>query len=270
MAGRNNSTSKTAENPTGAAGWDGSLVGMNRNIITPSIAGVNDQYDWSVPQLADQSYRVKGIDDMSQSLYSVHWTDLVRLQQQVGGEKLVSWIGITCSLQEMNQVKGMLEVKIDELSLPLQVMTIYDLGQQLIGDFDRFEKMAAYYTPVMLFVAVLIVMVNAVALTMARRKELALLRIVGFSLNQIQMMFIVECIVTAVCGGLIGSGVAALIAFTLAKDAAISWLPFFISLLATTIVSTVITLILTKGKFVFNIKKSGCMNLVVGIQRNND
>lgn len=105
---------------------------------------------------------------------------------------------------------------------------------------------------------------------MARRKELALLRIVGFSLNQIQMMFIVECIVTAVCGDLIGSGVAALIAFMLAKDAVISWLPFFISLLATTIVSTVITLILTKGKFVFNIKKSGCMNLDVGIQRNND
>lgn len=227
--------------------WDGSTVGRTRNMSIPSVMTVNQQYDWSVPQATSRDYQVVGIYDAPQTLYWVEWTDITNLQQQIGGDRPISWLGIECPIQQMEEIKQLLEIEIAKQGLPLQVMTINDLGSLLIGDFERFEKMADYYAPVMLFVAIMIVLINAIALTMSRRRELALLRTIGFSLGQIQAMFIVECIITALCAGLLGTGMAALTTWTLSRDPGVSWLPFLIAVAATALVGSVTTLILTSG-----------------------
>lgn len=227
--------------------WDGATVGQTRSMMIPPILTVGQKYDWSVPQAVQHNYRVAGIYNAPATLYWVEWTDLTDLQEKVGGDRPISWLGIDAPLTQLNELKQQLEDEIAQRELPLQVMTIYDMGSLLIGDFERFEKMADYYAPVMLFVAIMIVLVNAIALTLSRRKELALLRTIGFSLGQIQVMFIVECIITALCAGLIGTGLAALTTWSLSRDGGVSWLPFLIAVVATTLVGSVTTLILTSG-----------------------
>lgn len=243
MAGDPRQRSQTGQQ----LGWDGTSAGQIRSMTIPSLLQVGQQYDWSVPQATHRNYQVVGIYNAPRTLYWVEWTDLANLQDHIGGKRPISWLGIECPMQQMDELKQQLEAEIDEQDLSLQVMTVYDLGSLLIGDFDRFEKMADYYAPVMLFVAIMIVLVNAIALTMARRKELALLRTIGFSLGQIQGMFIAECIITALCAGLLGTGMAALTTWTLSRDPGVSWLPFLIAVTATALVGSVTTLILTSG-----------------------
>lgn len=229
------------------ASWSGQNVSGIVPLEIPRIVQLENRYEWSIPDARIRQYQVQGIYNAAKTLYYVDWVELSDLQSQVGGEKPVSWIGIECPVDQMETVKQNLVAKITELELPLQVWTVYDLGRLLIGDFERFEKMAGYYVPVMMFVAILIVLVNAIALTLARRKELALLRIVGFSMIQIQVMFIVECVTIALLGGLLGTGISAVVSLRLSKDIMISWYPFFIAVGATAFVSTVTTVILTKG-----------------------
>lgn len=230
------------------ASWSGQLVGSIVQLEIPEIVEYENQYEWSIPDSISRLYQIQGIYDAAKTLYYIDWVELDALQDQVGGKKSVSWIGIESSIEQMEELKQKLIEKITELGLPLQVWTVYDLGRLLIGDFERFEKMAGYYVPVMLFVAILIVLVNAIALTLARRKELALLRIVGFSLFQIQAMFIIECVIIALLGGLLGTGVSAFISLKLSKDILVSWFPFSIAVGSTAIVSTVTTIMLTKGR----------------------
>ena len=237
-----------ANEGTEQVSWTNQIVGDKVQIKIPRIEEYANLYDWSIPDSVTKEYQIQGLFDYKKTLYFLDWVELSELQNQVGGNNAVSWIGIESSVENMDGLKEQLVKYIKEAGLPLQVWTIYDLGRLLIGDFDRFEKMAGYYVPVMLFVALLIVLVNSIALTLARRKELALLRIVGFSLTQIQAMFIVECIIIAIIGGLIGTSIATMFSLGFAKNLSVSWLPFFISVGATVIVSTVTTILLTKGK----------------------
>ena len=217
------------------------------DLIVPSISYEKAGYDWSIPNLVKKQVQVQSLYDSSSVMYMVDWVELDTLQQLVGGDEPVSFISIECSLNEMDELKNTLVTRIEEENLPLQVWTIYDVGELLYGDFERFEVMADYYVPVMMFVSVLIVLVNSIALTLSRRKELALMRIVGFSQIQIQMMFIAECIIIALLGGLLGTGIAGFISMQFTNSFSVSWLPFIISLISTAVVSTITTVLLTKG-----------------------
>lgn len=227
--------------------WDRLKWGDTSKLTIPVVRELASGYDWNVAAAVQHPYSVAGIYDDRETLYPLLWTNLPLLQRQVGGERPVSWIGIPCSPDQMEDMKSQLEREIGQRGLALRVLTLRDLGEMLIGDFQKFEQMADYYAPVMLLVAVQIVLVNAVALAMSRRKELALLRTIGFSLRQIQLMFVSECFLTAAAGGLIGTGLAGGLALTMTKNPAVSVTPFVISVITTTIVSSVTTLILTGG-----------------------
>lgn len=230
------------------ASWSGQVIGRVVTLEVPKVIQFGDEYEWSIPDAVRHQYQVEGIYDAERILYYIDWVDLSALQGQIGGDEPVSWIGLECPIEKMEDIKNELIARFAEQNLRFQVWTVYDLGRLLIGDFDRFETMASYYVPVMMFVAILIVLVNAIALTLARRKELALLRIVGFSQLQIQAMFIVECIIIALIGSFLGTAIAAAVSLQLAKGITISWVPFFISIGATTVVSTITTIMLTKGR----------------------
>lgn len=233
--------------------WDGSSVNTNHRFSIPELVEINGVYDWNATVLTSESYFVKGIHDYNKTLYFVEWTELETLQKQVGGASPVSWVSIETSLNQMDSLKQALEQKIQEDNLPLKVLTIYDLGSMLLGDFSRLEKMTDYYAPVMLFVAILIVMINTVALTISRKKELALLRVLGMSQFEVQLSFLVECCLTAVIGGAFGTALASGLGVVLAKDPSVSLLPFLVCIVSTMLIS---------GISIFALSKSSLSNTI--------
>ena len=228
-------------------GWFRMETDNTYPLTIPHTMQINDAYDWDIAAAAEHNYTVNGIYDQGDSLYPLFWTDIELLQSQVGGPSLVSWVGVPCADAHIASLKSELETKIADGNLPLRALSLRDLGEMLIGDFEKFEKMADYYTPVMLFVAVQIVLVNAVAIVMTRRKELALLRTIGFSLVQIQAMFVLECFFTALCGALLGTGLASFVALGLAKSPVVSYVPLVLTIGTTTLISLVATLIIGRG-----------------------
>lgn len=213
----------------------------------PQTTRISESHDWDIATARQYDYTVSGIYDQRNSLYPLFWTNFELLQSQVGGPRLVSWVGVPCADDQIAALKSQIEAEITDRNLPLRVLSLRDLGEMLIGDYEKFAKMADYYTPVMLFVAIQIVLVNAIAIVMTRRKELALLRTIGFSLLQIQTMFVLECFFTALSGALLGTGLATLIALGLSKSPIVSYAPFMLTLFTTTLVSFVVTLIIGKG-----------------------
>lgn len=228
-------------------GWYRMETEKTYPLIIPYTMQIKDAYDWDISSVAEYNYTVNGIYDQGNSLYPLFWTNIEPLQMQVGGGSLVSWVGVPCTQAQIASLKSELETKISERNLPLRALSLRDLGEMLIGDFEKFERMADYYTPVMLFVAVQIVLVNAVAIVMTRRKELALLRTIGFSLVQIQAMFVLECFFTALFGALLGTGLASIVALGLAKSPVVSSLPLVLTIGTTTLISLVATLIIGRG-----------------------
>lgn len=219
------------------------LPGQTQVLTVPRIMDVGETYDWDLASSEGHEYLVKGVYDEPSTLYPLFWTTLASLQQRVKGEQPVSWVGIPCASDQMDSLKAKLEAEITERGLPLRVLTVIDLGRMLIGDFEKFEKMADYYSPVMLFVAIQIVLVNAVAIALTRRKEMALLRTIGFSLRQIQIMFVSECFFSALVGGLLGTAMAV----GMTQGGSVSYTPFILTLTTTTIVSSVTMIVLTSG-----------------------
>jgi len=228
-------------------GWYRMVPGETHTLTVPQVMDLGRSYEWDLASSVSLRYTVSGIYQENATLYPLFWTTLPALQQRVGGEQPISWVGVSSASDQMDSLKAILEAEIERRNLPLQVLTIVDLGRMLIGDFEKFEQMADYYAPVMLLVAVQIVLVNAVALALTRRKELALLRTIGFSLRQIQLMFVTECIFSALVGGLLGTALASGLALGMAKNASVSYTPFILTLITTTVVSSITTLVLTRG-----------------------
>ena len=65
---------------------------------------------------------------------------------------------------------------------------------------------------------------------------------------QIQAMFVLECFIASLIGGLAGTLIATAMALSLAGSIQVSWLPFWITLAATSIVGAVSAMVLTNGK----------------------
>jgi hypothetical protein len=225
----------------------GGGVGAHKSWVIPEAVMIGEVYDWDLASTSRYIVTVDGIYDGKAAIYNPGWTKLPDLQSRIAAEELVSWVGIPCSLDGVDALKARLEERIAERGLPLKVHTVLELGRVLIGDFERFERMATYYTPVMLFVAIQIVLVNAIALALSRRKDLALLRTIGISIRQIQVMFVLECILSAVLGGLLGTGLSAVLSLSVAQNAVLNLTPFVLTLVATTVVSTIAVAALTRG-----------------------
>jgi len=217
-------------------------------LVLPRVRETGDLLDWDVAAGTQWQYTVDGIYDQGDALYPLLWTDLPSLQDKVGGDDPVSWVGVACAPGQEAAVKDSIEAEIQKRELPLSVFSLRDLGAMLIGDFERFEQMASYYAPVMLFVAVQIVLVNSVALILTRRKELALLRTIGLNRVQIQLMLVAECFCTALAGGVLGTLIASMLSLGMSQNPSVSLVPLWLTLLTTTIIGSVATLIMARGK----------------------
>lgn len=234
-------------NKAGPISYEGTQVGNWVSYSVPQITELHGAYEWTVQQTRTVTYRVGALYNGVKAIYGINWTELSTLQSQIGGERPISWMGISSPLSETQKMKEQLLAEIERQNLSLNVMTLQDLGRMLIGDFDRFEKMSDYYAPVMLLVAVIIVLVNAITLTIARRKELALLRILGFSIYEIQVMFVLECFITSLIGGFIGTFIAIVMALGYTSSISVSWYPFAITMVTTTVIGGISSLVLSKG-----------------------
>jgi len=238
---------RTGGSTTYVGGWLGMNVTQSHQLAVPQVRDLGGIYEWDMATAIGHRYIIRGVYNESATLYPLFWSTMSSLQERLGEKQLVSWVGVSCASDQMESLRASLEIEIAKRELPLRVLTVVDLGRILLGDFEKFERMAAYYAPVMLFVAVQIVLVNAVALALTRRKELALLRTIGFSLSQIQVMFVTECFFSALIGGLLGTGIASALALAIAQHALVSFSPFIVTVFTTTVVSSVATIVLTKG-----------------------
>jgi ABC-type antimicrobial peptide transport system permease subunit len=95
-------------------------------------------------------------------------------------------------------------------------------------------------------------MINTVALTISRKKELALLRVLGMSQFEVQLSFLVECMLTAVIGGAFGTALASGLGIVLAKDPSVSLLPFLVCIVSTMLISGISIFVLSKGSTIHN------------------
>lgn len=80
----------------------------------------------------------------------------------------------------------------------LEVMTVDDYARLEQSNMLELPAAAGSYTPIVIGLALLSVAATALALVQSRRRELALLRIIGMSKRQVWLLLAVECVFSAV------------------------------------------------------------------------
>lgn len=122
----------------------------------------------------------------------------------------------------------------------LSVYTVDDYGEIVAEDLVPLRNAAQKYSPVLLLISLQVVIATALAVVHSRRRELSILRIIGFSYRKIWLLFTLECLFSAAlaCGlGLIGSKIAAYFLF---DSSAVNLTPFVFAFLASLFVSLVV------------------------------
>lgn len=161
-------------------------------------------------------------------------TSLKTLQSLTGARDRVSFVGVVLANPLMiEQDKQSLQQELTKSHPELQVLSVDDLGALMIADFAKLEQTAAYYTPVMILVSVLIVVVTALAMRRARQREMSLLRTIGLSSEQVRVLFIVECLAVAVLGALVGVGGSAMLCSMLFGAYTVSVMPALVAVVVT-------------------------------------
>lgn len=127
------------------------------------------------------------------------------------------------------------------LEMPeLSAITVDDYGEVIAEDLVPLRDAARKYSPVLLLISLQVVIATALAVVHSRRRELSILRIIGFSYRKIWLLFTLECLLSSAlaCGlGLIGSKVAAYFLF---GSSAGSLMPFVSAFVASILVSLVV------------------------------
>ena len=122
----------------------------------------------------------------------------------------------------------------------LSVFTVDDYGEIVAEDLVPLRDAAQKYTPVLLLISLQVVIATALAIVHSRRRELSILRIIGFSYRKIWLLFTLECLFSAALAcalGLIGSKITAYFLF---GSSAVSLLPFVFAFLASLLVSLLV------------------------------
>lgn len=167
---------------------------------------------------------------------------LSTLQALSGAHDKVTYIGVALENPLMiEQGKQDLAAALAETHPELQVLSVNDLGDLMIADFAQLEQTSSFYTPVMILVSVIVVVVTALAMRQARKRELVLLRTIGLSASQVRSLFIVECTAVAVLGALVGVGLAIMLSSMLFSAYTINVLPAIAAILVTFVVSVLMS-----------------------------
>lgn len=182
------------------------------------------------------------IGTFKQPSHNSPMTSLKTLQNLTGARDLVSFIGVILANPLMiEQDKHTLQQALAESHPELQVLSVDDLGALMIADFGKLEQTAAYYTPVMILVSVLIVVVTALAMRRARQREMSLLRTIGLSSEQVRVLFIVECLAVAVLGALVGVGGSAMLCSMLFGAYTVNVMPALVAVVVTACAAIVLS-----------------------------
>lgn len=132
-----------------------------------------------------------------------------------------------------------LRARLDAEMPGLQAVTIDDMASGIYG-LEELRKAAGIYTPVLLVIALQIVVATALAIVQSRKKELSMLRIIGFSTRQVWLLFAMETTLSGALACALGVVLAKVLAFAIFQSGAVSLLPFFLALGASTIVAAII------------------------------
>jgi len=145
-----------------------------------------------------------------------------------------------------------LHAKIDEerynllrtkLAADMSGVTALSLDQFFDEEFEMLQQLkdaAGLYTPILLIIGLQVIIATALAVAHTRRRELTLLRIMGFSYKQLWLLLTLECTLSALTACGIGIVLGKLVAFILFQSAAISLLPFALALFASMIVAMIV------------------------------
>ncbi len=122
----------------------------------------------------------------------------------------------------------------------LEVMTVDDYARLEQSNMLELQAAAGSYTPIVIGLALLSVAATALALVQSRRRELALLRIIGMSKHQVWLLFVTECVFSAVLALLLALLLLIMGADVLLRTGSIPLTPFVFSMLAAIGISMVI------------------------------
>jgi len=128
-----------------------------------------------------------------------------------------------------------------EAEMPVKVTSIDEAYFTNNYALDQLRKAAGLYTPILLIIALQVVIATALAVVHSRRRELSLLRIIGFSKRKVWLLFTLECTLSALTACIVGYVLSALVALTIFQSANISILPFVLALLSAVLVSMVVS-----------------------------
>lgn len=138
----------------------------------------------------------------------------------------------------------------------LEITTIDDMTAEFGKELEPLRQSTTSVLPFILGIALLVLLATALAVVQARRRELALLRVIGMSARQVWLMFTVELMIAAglaggvglvlsklvgyvLFGGRMASGIADFLTGLLATG--VSPLPIVLSLLGTLLVTALVS-----------------------------
>lgn len=186
---------------SGSSGW-GEALGDQRTVMIPSVDETGNLGELA----AAPAYHFEIVGTYQQPSHGNTMMPLSTLQRLTGIHDQISWAGVAISNPLMvEDSKALLAKALAERMPNLQVLSADDLGKVMIADFDRLERTASYYTPVMILASVLVVVVTALAISQSRRRELILLRTIGVCAANVRVLFVAECTAVACLGAVAGT-----------------------------------------------------------------
>ena len=186
------------------------------------------------------TFQITGIHDenWASGYMYIQLSDLYTL---LGTEGLANWAAVAVphvNPFDLDGVAQTLEQRFRESGRALQAITADDFARLTVADFDRFRQTAAFYATAIVLVSVLIVIASSLSSARSRRRELAMLRAIGLSANQLRRFFVYESTLIAVTGAAIGYLGSVLAASSLMGGAYTTPLPAFITVAVTAVVAT--------------------------------
>ncbi|KAF0193476.1 MAG: putative ABC transport system permease protein [Bacillota bacterium] len=231
----------------------------NEIFIRPMVysgAGAGDVDAWDYLRSSLVRGRITGIIGPP-SLGGFMWTDFNSLREHAASSNLVHWAGIVLPDSTMLQKESQKLAEVFASAMPtLKVVTVDELGELFISDFIHLRRAAAYYVPVMLFLSVQIVVATALALAISRRRELAVLKTLGLSHNQLYLLFIFECLTISFLSALLGLLLSKVLAQALFNSMSVSSTPVVVTVAVTVLVSSIVTFYSFKTRVVGSLRNS--------------
>lgn len=194
---------------------------------------------WDVTSGQEYLYTLKGTYGMPYANLAL-WAPLETVQAHCGAPGLVSWIGVACANPlQVDGDRDKLGVELSARFPELKVVTAEELAEMLVADLSKLRETARYYLPLLVLVSCLSIVATTMAISRSRRRELALLRVIGLSNNEVRLLFLAECCLIGLLGGVLGVAIASGVSLLLFKACILTHEPFAVSFLVSLVTGAV-------------------------------